>query len=401
MSYIKDIEFVFPDYYICSKELAKQRGVDPEKYSDGLGIDRISILKDQSLIDLAADSLYNLGLKNDLSEVDRIVVTTESSKDESVSMGEFILGSFKDRYGDSNLINNIEPPVELKHACVSSSVALRDLCWYSEKTNKPSILIVADEAKYDLESSGEPTQGCGAASILIDPKHGFLELNFDKTGYFNLPIRDFYRPFGKETPIVDGHLSNFVYLLTMRNAYDSLKRKHNLTIDDMDRIIFHTPYPKITEYASSALLLHEYRKRSGFRKVLEEIGDEPYHNGGGSLDAMCKDNKYVDEYNKYLKKLRGTILYKTFYEQKVLPSTVFARQVGNLYTGSLILALCSLLENDYVRSGDKIGFGAYGSGASSFVYMGELKEKVNLGVQDKLNKRKKLSISDYEYYRRK
>ena len=53
----------------------------------------------------------------------------------------------------------------------------------------------------------------------------------------------------------------------------------------------------------------------------------------------------------------------SIYEEKVYPGTIGAREVGNIYCGSIYFALASLLETvkDYAAD-EKIGIFSYGSG---------------------------------------
>lgn len=83
-------------------------------------------------------------------------------------------------------------------------------------------------------------------------------------------------------------------------------------------------------------------------------------------------------------------------------STLYSRNIGNIYTGSLYLSFISLLDHQpNLAAEDKIGFFSYGSGAVGEFFSGTLqpgfKEFITTAEhQDLLTNRKKLSISEYE-----
>ena len=400
---IEDLVAKIPNTYISSADLAVKRKIDPLKFSEGLGIRNISILDSKSLIELGSDALVEIILRNNLDskDIDRIYVATESSIDESRSLAEYIIELTEKELG-KNAFSHIEPPLECKQACISSSVALNDLCRYSRDTENLSILICADEAKYDLYSSEEPTQGCGILVVLIKNNPSLIELDFNKIGCYNTPMKDFYRPFGKKIPIVDGKLSNFCYLYTMRHAYDNYVKRSNKTIDDFNYFVFHTPYPKMSEYAAAAIFIHHYRNTSKFKQIENMIGVEPkLSDSRGSLESMENDGGYIKKYFEFNKKIRKTKVFRTFYDSKIKPSIKYIQNIGNIYTGSILLCLASLIENDKIKENSNIGFGAYGSGASALFYGGKLKHKRNLGISEQLVYRRKVSIEEYQNRRLK
>ena len=394
---IEDISFSVPKYYISAKDLAEYRNVDPNKYSDGLGVEKIAILKDENLVQLTSRALNDLLIRNNLDskDISRIYVATESSIDESRSLAEFILEESEREFG-TNAFTHISPPVELKQACISSSVGLENLCRFTKDTKEKSILLIADEAIYDLNTSGEPTQGCGAAAILIENDPSLLELNFKNCGYYNAPIYDFYRPSGKDVPIVDGHFSNFAYLFCMRNAYDDFVKKNKKNIDNFDYFCFHTPYPKMASYAFASLLIHTWRDTDKIKQIENFIGKEPKLLNKGSLENMRDDKNYIKKYFDYNKKFRETDLFKKIFLDKVNPSLKCSSLIGNIYSGSLYLCLGCLIENGRTKNNSEIGFGAFGSGASVMMFSGKLKKKKNLCLGEQLIYRDKLSIEDYE-----
>ena len=398
---IEDMTFAIPKYYISSTELAESRNIDSGKYTDGLGIDKIAVLKDENLIQLSSRALNDLLIRNhlDTKDISRIYIATESSIDESRSLAEFILEESEKEFG-INAFTHIAPPVELKQACISSSVGLENLCRFTKDTKEKSILLIADEAIYDFNTSGEPTQGCGAVAILIENDPSFLELNFKNCGYYNAPVYDFYRPSGKDVPIVDGHFSNFVYLYCMRNAYDDFVKKSDKTVNDFDYFCFHVPYVKMSHYAFASLLIHAWRNTNMIKKIESCIGKEPKLLNKGSLESMKEDKTYIKKYFDYNRKFRETDLFKKIFSEKVNPSLKDSGLIGNIYSGSLYLCLGCLIEDGRTSNNSKIGMAAFGSGASAMMFFGKLIKKKNLSLSEQLVYRKKLSIEGYENLRK-
>lgn len=64
------------------------------------------------------------------------------------------------------------------------------------------------------------------------------------------------------------------------------------------------------------------------------------------------------------------------FKEKVGPSTLTSKQLGNIYTGSLYAGLCSLIESKDLN-GKVIGMFSYGSGsaASLFLLRGRISTK--------------------------
>ncbi len=83
-------------------------------------------------------------------------------------------------------------------------------------------------------------------------------------------------------------------------------------------------------------------------------------------------------------------------------STLYSRNVGNIYTGSLYLSFISLLDNQPdLQAEDKIGFFSYGSGAVGEFFHGVLQPDYKKYIRkdehaELLANRTKLAIPDYE-----
>ena len=226
---IDDIAIYIPRLYLDASDFAKARGLDPEKLERGLGIGQMAIVDtNQDPACLAANACLRVMQKNKLTpdKIGRLYVATESAFDESKAMNSYVIGMLEQVYGKDTFGHC--GGIECKFACVSGSYALYDNTnWIraGESEGKYALVVVSDIAKYDLGSSGEVTQGAGAIAMLLNDDPRLLSFDPKVTATSIKNEYDFYRPFGKETPIVHGQYSNLLYLIQVKNALIDYKRK--------------------------------------------------------------------------------------------------------------------------------------------------------------------------------
>lgn len=344
---IDKLSFYVPPHYIDMVELAQVRNVDPAKFTIGIGQTQMSINKNsQDIVTFAANAAKKILSKEDLAAIDMVIVGTESSIDESKASAVVL-----------HRLLGIQPfarSFEIKEACYGATAGLQFAKAHIQVNPQSKVLVVAtDIARYGLNSSGEPTQGVGAVAMLISADPRVLQLENDNVT-LTQDIYDFWRPVGHQYPLVDGPLSNETYIASFKKVWQEHKRKTSLQLSDYDALSFHIPYTKMGEKALLALL--EEEPQSEHERLL------------------------------------------TRYEESIQ----YSRRTGNLYTGSLYLGLISLLENSkQLTAGDRIGLYSYGSGAVSEFFSGILMPDYQQHLfakdhQSMLEKREKLSISEYE-----
>ena len=116
--------------------------------------------------------------------------------------------------------------IECKFACVKTAhthfMIMQTGSRAEENNKKSAIVIVSDIAKYDIGSSGEYTQGAGAVAMLIKENPRLLTFDRKVASTIIKNEYDFYRPIGKETPLVNGNYSNLLYLIQVKKAFDRL-----------------------------------------------------------------------------------------------------------------------------------------------------------------------------------
>ena len=344
---IDKIGFYTPPFALSMEDLAVERGVEPAKYTVGIGQSTMAVAPvTQDIVTMGANAAIEILDEADKEAIDMILVGTETGMDQSKSAAVYI----QKLLGLSNRVRS----VELKHACYGATAALQLAKGHIALNPESKVLVIAsDIAKYGLKSGGEPTQGAGAVAMVVSAEPRLLRLE-DETSLFTDDVMDFWRPNYEAYPMVDGKFSNEQYIRFFAEVWNDYATQTGATFSDLEAICFHLPYTKMGLKA--------------FKPFLEALPEEEQE--------------------------RLTTRYQE--------STTYNRHVGNIYTGSLFLSFISLIETSSVLvTGDRIGFFSYGSGAVGEFFVGELVEgfEKQLRVeahQQLLDTRKQVTVAEYE-----
>ena len=419
---IDDIAIYIPQLYLDATDFAKARGLDPVKLSRGLGIEQMAIVDtNQDPACLASNACLKVMQKNKLTpdQIGRLYVATESSFDESKAMNSYVIGMLEQVYGQETFGHC--GGIECKFACVSGSYALYDNTnWIraGEADDKYALVVVSDIAKYDMGSSGEVTQGAGAIAMLLNDTPRLLAFDRKVTSTSIKNEYDFYRPFGKETPIVHGQYSNLLYLIQVKNALRDYKKKVKDTgliklkedetiLDHVDYLNMHLPYSNMGKKALAYLVRHEWRTLPRWKNIIKKIGmDEPVpKDPRGTIESVLADSEFMAKDHQFTKLFTKTDEYAELYESKLASSLIASKMIGNLYTASLYLGFRSSLEFEYQKGvnldGKRVGFCSYGSGASAMIFSGIIQPEYEQIVKDmnletEIGPRTKLTLEEYE-----
>ncbi len=419
---IDDIAIYIPQLYFDASDFAKARGLDPGKLSRGLGIEQMAIVDtNQDPACLAANACLKVMQKNKLTpdQIGRLYVATESSFDESKAMNSYVIGMLEQIYGQETFGHC--GGIECKFACVSGSYALYDNTnWIraDEADGKYALVVVSDIAKYDMGSSGEVTQGAGAIAMLLNDNPRLLAFDRKVTSTSIKNEYDFYRPFGKETPIVHGQYSNLLYLIQVKNALVEYKRKVKDTklinvkedetiLDYVDFLNMHLPYSNMGKKALAYLVRHEWRTLPRWKNIIKQTGvEEPIpKDPRGTIESVLADAEFMAKDHQFTKLFTNTDEYVELYESKLASSLIASKMIGNLYTASLYLGFRSSLEFEYQKGvkldGKRIGFCSYGSGASAMIFSGTIQPEYEqivkeMNLETEIGPRTKLSLEEYE-----
>ncbi|KTR83922.1 hydroxymethylglutaryl-CoA synthase [Leucobacter chromiiresistens] len=304
---IHDIELASTHHLLDLGTLAETTGVDPAKYRIGLGQDEFSVpAADEDIVTMGATAALALLDRNGLDGVRTLLFATESGLDHSKAAGVFV-----------HKLLGLPPQVrvaEIKQACYGGTAAIQAAVGIVQRNPDERVLVIAsDIARYALDSPGEPTQGAGAAAILIAADPALIEIE-PASGLFSADVDDFWRPNDSSTAIVDGALSISAYLDAMTGAWDDLAAHGGPAITDIDRLVYHQPYTKMARKAQARLGEH-----TGV-----DLGDDG-----------------------------------------LVPGAIYNRRLGNAYTASLYAGVASVLDHEPDLVGKRLGMFSYGSGSVS------------------------------------
>lgn len=388
---IDAISFDVAKIHLPINTLAKARNIEPEKLEKGLGLIKMTFPDThQDTVVFGANALTKLISKNNinLNEIARIYVGTESAIDSSKPTSSFLIALIEQKFGENTLSEC--DVVDFTFACIGGVDAMQN-CIDFVKLNptKKAIVVTTDFAKYDLNSTGEYTQGAGALALLItsNPRIIAFENNWATS---TKGVFDFFKPYRtisktaitgntnnepwfenleseieihKDQPIFDGQYSNQCYMDRTKNAYFSFKKLKNTSetvYDSWKSIVMHLPYA------------------FQGRRMLSEIY------ALDASDTIISGDEDASEYQNKLKKISKSKAYKEFVNEKLMPAEIASSLIGNLYTGSIFMGLLSTLAHFHDTkkeiSGSKFGFLAYGSGSKSKVFEGTIQTDWKLAI---------------------
>jgi hydroxymethylglutaryl-CoA synthase len=388
---IDAIAFDVAQLHLPIKILANARNIEPEKLEKGLGLIKMTLPDvHQDTVVFGANALTKLVIDNkiDLNEIARIYVGTESAIDSSKPISSFLIALMEQKFGEGSFAEC--DVVDFTFACIGGVDALQN-CLDFVRLNpaKKAIVVTTDFAKYDLNSTGEYTQGAGALALLVTANPKIIAFE-NKWATSTKGVFDFFKPYRtiskeaitgsnenkawfdnleakieihKDQPVFDGQYSNQCYMDRTRNAYFSFKKLNNSAetlYTTWESIIMHLPY-----------------SFQG-RRMLSEIY---------ALDAVnpiILGNESPADYQNKLKEVSKSDEYRAFVNQKLQPAEIASSLIGNLYTGSIFMGFLSTLAHfantNSTITGKKFGFLAYGSGSKSKVFEGTIQADWKLAV---------------------
>ena len=196
---IDSLAYYVPSLYVDIEELAAKRDISAEKLVKGLGLKKMATPDyDEDSASIAANSLYRLIKENNIDprEVGRVYLGTESGVDSSKPTSSYVVeileDVFSEQYGE-RCFKNCDI-VDLTFACAGAVDALQNCCdWVRNGENRKAIVIASDIAKYELNSTGEYTQGAGSVSMLICENPSIISFN-GSWGVSTKGIGDFFKP---------------------------------------------------------------------------------------------------------------------------------------------------------------------------------------------------------------
>jgi polyketide biosynthesis 3-hydroxy-3-methylglutaryl-CoA synthase-like enzyme PksG len=251
---------------------------------------------------------------------------------------------------------------EIKHACYGGTAALQMAASFVAASAVPGVkaLVIAAEAASvaDRNTYWEPSQGAGAVSMLVGDRPDILELDHGANGYYTFEVMDTLRP-RPDLETGDTDLSLLSYLECLQQTYELYRERVSGAdiVATFDYLVFHAPFAGMVKGAHRTLL----RRQHGMR---------PEH--------IDRD-----------------------FEARMAPSLIYCSRLGNLYSASLYVALCSLIEHGEFDTAKRIGLFSYGSGCASEFYSGVVPERARdklagLQIAAAIDRRRPLTMDEYE-----
>lgn len=251
---------------------------------------------------------------------------------------------------------------EVKQACYGGTAALQmAVCFVAANPNPAvkALVIATDVAKGAAKMTyAEPSQGVAAVAMLVGRKPEILDLDLGANGYHSYEVMDTCRP-EAEIETGDPDLSLMSYLDCLEGSFRAYQERVGEVdfLDTFDYLAFHTPFGGMVKGA------HRHLARK-------------------------------------LKRWDAATVEADF-ERRMAASLTYGVEVGNVYSASVYLALCGVIDNSRIDSPKRIGLFSYGSGCSSEFYSGIITPRskaklATLGIGAALRNRHGLSMAEYE-----
>ena len=196
---IDAIDYYLPRIALKISSLAEKRNIIPAKLEKGLGLQFMALTDcNEDTASMAANALLNLIENNDIDPktIGRIYLGTESALDAAKPTATYAVGAVEkimsSKYGE-RCFRNCDV-VDLTFACIGAVDALENcLDWVKGSLERKAVVIASDLAKYELESSGEYTQGAGSVAMLITSNPSIIAFK-NTIGVSMEHVSDFFKP---------------------------------------------------------------------------------------------------------------------------------------------------------------------------------------------------------------
>jgi hydroxymethylglutaryl-CoA synthase len=410
---IDDMAFYTPNLYLDLKDLAAARDIPYEKLAQGLGTVQMAFTDvHEDAATMAAEAIAQLIERNNLNinEIGRIYLGTESALDASKPTITYAVEMLEKRFDADFRHCDV---IDMTFACIGGTDALvHMLDWVSGDEERVGIVVASDFAKYELESTGEYTQGAGAVAMLVKWNPRLMVIR-QLYGVSCKSVHDFYKPRREkyaETPVFDGQFSNDCYKDRMNEAMAHFRtqavsrglfgeEKFKALSKRWARMIFHLPY----SFHGKRIFVDTFVAELQAEGVYDDFLAKNKISVPKSEDFESKKD-FSKAQMIFSKKISETPTYQKLVNDKLEKAQRASSYVGNIYAASIWLGLMSTLESDLQSNADiekkLFGFVAYGSGSKAKVFEGiiqsDWKKVVDcFGVFSFITNRKQISYEEY------
>ncbi|ATQ70577.1 MULTISPECIES: hydroxymethylglutaryl-CoA synthase family protein [Methylosinus] len=334
--------------------LAQARGLDPQRFNNLLMRRKSLHLPFEDPVSFAVNAakpLVDALTAAERESIGLLIVASESG----IDWGKSITSYVHPHLGLSRRCRMFE----VKQACFGGAAAFMSAVGaVSSGQVRRALVIATDLARCVPHSYAEPAQGSAAVALLIGPEAEILALEPGASGSYGYEVMDSCRPTADiETGDVD--LSLLSYLDCLEHSFLAYRDKVG-PIDFQEHFAYlawHTPFGGMV--------------KGGHRTLMRKLKPGP----PAAIEAD--------------------------FEKRLRPSLTFCQEVGNIYSGTMFLALAGVLARGDFAQPRRIGLFAYGSGCCSEFFSG-MATKVGaarieaLDIDGALAGRLEMSIADYD-----
>ena len=365
---IDAMAFHGPECYVDMEDLARARGVVPEKFTQGIGQLQMAVTtpcEDTVTMAALAGAKALAEFDIDPEEIGTLIVGTETGVDHSKPVAVYV----HELLGLSTACRTFET----KHACYGAMAGLTsasDWILAGRARGRKALIIASDIARYGVGTPGEPTQGAGAVAMVVAPDPRLLTFDTTLEGDYTRQVMDFWRPLYSKYAFADGHYSIECYLDALSACWTETVRAAGGRCDEfamsrLDACFYHVPFTKMA-------------KKAHHRHWETETGQviDPGSTRGAEVSSS--------------------------YTQRVAPWLTLNAVVGNIYTGSLFLSLMDYLRQaSDEQEGRAVSLFSYGSGCGAAfsvarVSAGASAYRSAVDPSGHLDSRRRLAINEYE-----
>ena len=392
-----------PPYRVDLQDWCEWTGNDWDKIQNVVGTGFRMMGPGQSVYTLAATATLRLidQYAIDPQRIRFLGLGTESSTDNSA--GAVIVKGMIDeaqrQRGKNPISRNCEVQ-EVKHACLGGVYAMKNALRFLalEPADSVAIVVSADIAKYNLGSSGEPTQGAGAVAMLLEKNPRLLEVDLTACGSASdYRAVDFRKPMTRpadgngndgtrfhDTPVFNGKYSISCYLdetlHALRDMESKLEQKPTEYYDSLSAVFMHRPYQQmpVISWGFRYLVGLAHDGKNGNEELAKYCGSAnlqvsdvlaEMQSAPNILSMALEGDLNRDPYPmtmQLVKHCRDSDWFKSIIEKQLSLGSDTARELGNVYSASLPAWIAAGLEDALHRgidltSQDILAIG-YGSG---------------------------------------
>lgn len=368
------MDVYFPNRFVSQEDLEKFDGVAPGKYTKGLEQSALAFTDDrEDICSMSLTALRNLldKYRIDPKDVGRLEVGTETVIDKSKSVKSVLMQLFEES-GNSDVEG-----IDTINACYGGTAALLNAINWVESSSwdgRYAVVVTGDIAVYE-KGPARPTCGAAVVAMLVGPNAPIaIERRLRATHMEH--AYDFYKPnLHSEYPVVDGHASIGCYLRALDSCYgrfsdrfQALANQH-WDLQQADYCLFHSPFTKMARKSFQRMYYLDYLaavKRGDTKGFPAELAN---------FSGLTAEQSFNDP--SLSKALAAAT--QQLYTDKVEPSLLLPKEVGNSYTASLYTGLLSLIANrsDAELNDQRLVMFSYGSGLAATQFSLKVRSSVD------------------------